>query len=145
MSNNQNQTSNENDAKYIAGKKQMFKIMQILSKMNDDERRLYITKQQSNGWQRCSIEECISEYTQETIEKGINQYLTDNLQLGDIIIRKEDNIEYLITNYDKRKVGENTYRCVSLKNDKTFILTSIEEIKRTNKNINLSKLLYQIR
>ena len=140
MSNKQNNVQNtqENNSQYTAGKEKMFSVLQILNGMTERERYFYLVNEQSySGY---SMNDCLEKYSMKEIENAVNQYLTDTLLLGDIFIRKEDKLEYLVVSYDCKEVGRKTYRCLSLKEDKSFILTDIDEITRTKKHIDMTML-----
>lgn len=131
---------------YDAGMQEMYDIVRRLNRMSDGDRYLYITGKQS-GYYGCglSIADCISKYSIEELRQSVDRYLTDNLELGDIFIRNEDNLEYLVVKYEDKTPAHKVYRCVSLKDNKEFSLRSISEIQRTDKHINIAVLRNYIR
>lgn len=87
-----------------------------------------------------SIGDCISKYSIDELRQSVDRYLTDNLEIGDIFVRNEDGLEYLVAKYEDKTPAHKVYRCVSLQDDKEFTLHSITEIQRTDKHINISRL-----
>lgn len=137
-------SNQNNQAQFDAGMEEMYSIIQTLNRMSDRERHLYLTGQDS-GFYSLSIADCIKNYNMEDLEAAVDQYLTDNLELGDIFIRKEDSLEYLVVRYENDTPGQKTYRCLSLRENREFCLQSINEVKRTRKHINIDRLRYYFR
>lgn len=133
--------SQDAQAQYDAGMQEMHRIIKRLNRMSDGDRYLYITGKQSGYYgSGFSIGDCISKYSIEELRQSVDRYLTDNLEIGDIFIRNEDGLEYLVAKYEDKTPAHKIYRCVSLQDDKEFTLHSITEIQRTDKHINISRL-----
>lgn len=131
---------------YDAGMQEMYDIIKWLNRMSDGDRYLYITGKDSGYFgSGLSISDCISNYSIEELRQGVDRYLTDNLELGDIFIRIEDGLEYLVVKYEDTTPANKAYHCISLKDDKEFCLRSISEIQRTDKHINIELLRYYFR
>lgn len=138
--NNMANSNQNNQDQFGAGMEEMYSIIQTLNRMSDRERHLYLTGQDSCYYGGLSIADCIKNYDIDDLEDAVDQYLTDNLELGDIFIRKEDSLEYLVVKYENNTPGQKTYRCLSLRENKEFCLQSINEVKRTKKHINIDRL-----
>lgn len=131
----------QSNQQYDAGMQEMFNIVRRLNGMSNGDRYLYITGNQSgyhgSGF---SIDDCISKFSIDELRQSVDRYLTDNLELGDIFVRNEDGLEYLVVKYEDKTPAHKVYRCVSLKDNKEFSLRSISEITRTDKHIDIAKL-----
>lgn len=131
---------------YDAGMQEMYDIIKWLNRMSDGDRYLYITGKDSGYYgSGLSIADCISNYSVEELRQGVDRYLTDNLELGDIFIRNEDGLEYLVVRYEDKTPAHKVYRCVSLRDDQEFCLRSISEIRRTDRHINIERLRNYLR
>jgi len=131
--------------KFIEGKEKMFKVIRFLTEMTSRDRYLYFTGEKASYYGDLSVEDCIKKYSMNEIETVVNQYLTDNLRLGDIVIRNEDGQEYFVAKYERNEPRMKKYKCLSLMEQKSFILENITEIKRTSKHIDYDSLRQSLR
>ena len=69
-----------------------------------------------------TLGECIKGYSLSALEKAVCQYLTDNLRLEKVVIRKENNLEYLVVRLESKYPCSKTSRCLSLAGNREFIL-----------------------
>ena len=137
----ENDMSNENQQeKFNAGKETMFNEIRVLGEMSDRERYLYFNNEEPRYGLTLSLETCLKKYSMTEIERAVNQYLTDNLRLGDIIIRKEDGLEYIVAKCTCDMPRAKKYKCLSLLEDEWFELSDITEIKKTKKHIDYNRL-----